>query len=1029
MARNKKYSFPLPRRLRSKASDSELDDVRSLPSTTSTTASAPAWSSRRDDFSSKAHRILGTGDTIHLPDRSQTHIPASPAYLSVALSDTSYTSHADDRTSASVPDHSVYGKRPDMAKRSSSNLLGRTCTNEAGSRSENSSVTHRLHPQASNTTMRSHYDAKNSPLSISQQTSDSAVRDRALRRGHPPVLPDHVYHQENQSSSISVSITEDGDSQRDRRRNKPAQLDLSKLFPKPKGGDAHHFGNPMLSPEKMVNSPAAMSMASDYFPRPMTREPTPKVGECVQLKSATRHRNQVTPSPTSPRRKVDRDEYDNAKVHVRRPPKGVQHWFDALDEDSDETSEDGGVPLPAPRPMRANGLVPRVPMRKSSLDRMLRQAGWTQSSAPKSKQGALPSKHDSFAHEDIVDVGRLTCPSECSVNTYHSLNSNKTKESSLLSKSNLQDASVLSFSSSEDEEVSDAKAQRYPVRTSLDSVADAGEIVVGKAEAFDVRPHVRRPSAGVMSTRSTTSTSAATIEVMYTPEVPYIPYQYQGHYQSHYQNHYPKNSVHSSSRRSSHVRQPSVIHEDEDIRPRTAINVPLSPSSRSVRSARTSASEPQARSKATRKMMAVTAEEEALLELMRKKRAELHKNGSSSPSTKSAAPSQRLRTPSESSREPHRASAFRALEGSSSPALAPESQRAPSTSSTFSPSPLLLPSRGRPRRSRSNTASSHLRDSSASATSDAHSDRYESSATRGRLPHYLPTPAEFSPLEPFPPCSPTPTASVTCPTDPEVSRPPSPITPGLSRGEPDVVVKVASSDTSLSADTDDVAILDTGVIDAQASDGIKPESSQELSGGKGGGHQRRRTASSGADMAFPAPPTGAGGAIREEEASMLFPLVPKKNARRAEGCSRRSSDAVAVPAPAQVEVKIEKPNHRARKNSGHSTASRTSSSSYSQLSNAAFASGLSSSTAATLGLETRSSSHTSTSTRLLAKPASRGSSVASSCRSRRSGGGRASKEELRERVICTEKSWDLSGERSSVSEDVLAAWGSLGGTY
>ncbi|KAI8935206.1 hypothetical protein NX059_007796 [Plenodomus lindquistii] len=971
MARNHKFSFPLPRRSRPKASDRDRDDARSQPST----APVPDWPSS----TSKAHRILGTADPLCRANYSQTHIPSSSAYTSVAASEASYGSHADDR---SVAEGSVYGKRPGMAKRSSSNLLGRSFTNEGGRGSENSSITQRLRLQTSTSTMRSHYDAKNSPLSISQQTSDSAVRDRALRRGHPPVLSDHGYDDDYQPSPVSPTMTKDA-AKKDQRKNKgkPARLDLSKLFPKPKTGDTQDYGRPMLSPEKMVNSPTAMSMASDYFPRPMTREPTPKIGESVPIKSATRHRSQVAPSPTSPRRKIDRDEYDNAKVHVRRPPKGVQHWFDALDEESDGTTDEAGVPLHAPRAVRLNG-VSKVPLRKTSLDQLLRHAGLTQSE-PRSKQRTPQSKHDSFAHEDIVDVGRLTSPSQYSVNTHNSVTSNRTKESAW-SKSNLQDASVLSFSSSEDEEVDQPKARRYPVRKSLDLVADAGEIIVGQAQAFDIRPHLRRPSAGVMSTRSTTSTSAATIEVMYTPEVPFIPYQYQSQYQNQYQNHYPRNSVHSSSKRSSHLRQPSVIHEDDDARPRTAVNRPLSPSTHSIQSTRTSTSEPQAQSNGSRKMMAVTAEEEALLELMRKKRAELQKNGSSPQAAKSITPSQRLRTPSESSREPHRASAFRALEGNESPVLAPAAPKAPSTCSTFSPSPLLLPSRGRPERSHSKDVTSQFRDSSTSATSDTGSDRHASPATRGRLPHYLPTPAEFSPLEPFASYSPTPTASVTSPTDPEASRPSSPITPGPSRGGSDVIVKVACSDTS--ADADEVAILDNGVIDAQPSDSVKSDSSHELNGSVG--RPRRRTASSGADVAFPAPPTGVGATraltpFTEAQSSsssisneIIFPKVPvsRKNSRRV--------DELVSSSP------VTSATARVRQSSVNSTASRNSSYSTSSL-----VPGMAS------GMERRSS-------KLGSK--SRGSSVASSRRSGR----------------------DSSTKRkNSVSDDILAAWNSLGGTY
>lgn len=845
---------------------------------------------------------------------------------------------------------SGYSKQPSMSKRPSSNILGRSYAPDGRRGSDHSAASHRLHPQTSNSTMRSHYDAKSSPLSISQQTSDSAVRDRALRRGHPPVLTEYGYN--NDEANLMSPGTLPEPKERDSRKNKPARLDLSKLFPKPKPNGQHN-GNPLLSPNKMVNSPAAMSMASDYFPRPMTREPTPQIGGHVKLTTTSRHQKPVMPSaPSSPVRAFRRDEYDNAKVNVRRPPKGVQHWFDALDEDSDETAEDEREPIHAPRAVRPNGPA-NVPMRKASLDRLLRHAGMSQQQQPsrshyttsqqpsRSQYTSSQPGHDTFSHEDIVDVGRLNSPSEYSVVTSHSLASTRTRESAL-SKSNLQDSSILSFSSSEEEEDVQAKARKFDVRKSIDSTADAGEVIIGQARAFEVRQQ-RRPSGGMRSTR-TISTSAATIEVMYSPEPSFSSY------------HYPRNSVHSGSRRSSHVRQPSVIHEDEDSRPRTAFNMPLSPSSRSAHSVRTSVSEPQPND--SRKFMAVTAEEEALLELMRKKRADIAKYRSPQADKASPELGPQRKTQKDKSRASQHTSAFLTLEAS--PVRVEESKSIQKLSPNQQ-SPLLLPPRGRPTKSthESNVSMSQLRDSSAGS---AWSDRYDSPAARGRLPHYLPTPGGFSPLEPFPPSSPTPTASVTSPTDPDHPSPlPSPITPGLRVGETDVAVKVASSDTS--NDTDDLAMLDNGVIGAPTERAKSGSSSREVSS-----HRRRRTASSGADVTFPAPPTNILRDLASvTEASspppsiidMQFPKVPKKSSRRV--------DELAVST-----------SSRARQSSAHSTSSRTSA--YSHTSSPH------------IGTEKRNP-------RL-----SRGSSVESSHRSARD-------------------------SRNSVSDDVLAAWNSLGGTY
>ena len=938
----KKFSFPLPRRSRTTVDDGghDDDDARSIPSIPSVTE----WPTRREEHpASKAHRVLGTSDAIYRSTSNQTSVPASPGYMSITVSEASFGSQLDDRTSATVMDNSAYPKRPSMSNRPSSNILGGTYSGDGRRGSDNSSVSHRLHPQTSNSTLRSHYDAKSSPLSISQQTSDSAVRDRALRRGKPSVLTDtgsggHV------ASPLSPMIKDDT-KKRDTRKSKPARLDLSKLFPKPRGSDGQSYGNALLSPTKMVNSPAAMSMTSDYFPRPMTREPTPQVGEQLKLKkTTTRHQAPATQSPSSPARKFKRDEYDNAKVHVRRPPKGVQHWFDALDEDSDEASEQAQAPIYAPKAVRPSGL-PKIPVRNVSLGRLHPDAAISKQ-ALNAQHVAAGLRKDTFAHEDIVDVTHLTSPSQFSVN---SLVSTKTKESALY-RSNLQDSSVLSFSSSEDEhESSQLKTRKVAVRKSLD-IDDAGEIVIGQAQAFEVPPH-RRPSAGVISTRST-STSAATIEVMYTPEPPFPSY------------HYPRTSHYGNSRRSSHVRQPSVIPEDEGVRPRTAMNIPLSPSVYSIGSARTSASEPKPRSNRSNKLMAVTAEEEALLEMMRKKRAAMAKKAIPQPNSSTVEEENPQTTPTESSQRQYRTSAFLSMEGSPVRGVEEKpTRRAPAVP----PSPLLLPPRGRAIRAYHDrdVGVSHLRDSS---TSDTWSDRHTSPASRTSIPHHIPTPAEFSPFDLYLPVSDTPTASVASPTTTDHASPlPSPITPGLRMGEIDVAVKVASSDTSI--ESEDVAILANGVIGAPSSK-IKSSSNtgpHEIDSH----HQRRRTASSGASVTFPVPPANASRDLAfVAETSSRSPSIIEPPLTRIPGKNSRQMNGVTLSSTRQPS---------SRQSSIQSTNSRTSSYSLTP----SFLN----------GIEKRSSRHVS-----------RGNSDSS-------------------------VNGSSKGTRDSVSDDVLSAWNSLGGTY
>ncbi|KAH8730856.1 hypothetical protein GQ44DRAFT_672815 [Phaeosphaeriaceae sp. PMI808] len=908
-----KFSFPIPGRRSQKTSANSINNdddhhyhnpARTAPST----PSAHEWPSRLQESSSKAHRVLGTSEPMYRTT-SKASAPPTPGYMSVTMSEASFGSQKDTSTQ----------KRPGiLSRRPSSNIMGRAFSGDGRQGSDQSTASHRLHPQASNSTMRSHYDAKSSPLSISQQTSDSAVRDMALRRGKPQVVAD--YNSDNYDASPMPPGIQEKGRQKDQRKGKPARLDLSKLFPKPRGAETRDYSNALLSPTKMVNSPAAMSMNSDYhFPRPMTREPTPNPRAQVQLKRTSRQTVSVPPTPMSPVRIFKRDEYDSAKIHVRRPPKGVQHWFDALDEDSDEAVEDKDVPMYAPKAIRPE-VVPRIPVRKMSPGRL-----------------APVAINDSFSHEDLVDVARLTSPSQ------YSLQSTKTKESAL-SKTNLQDVSVLSCSSSEDEyDDNRSKGYKIAVRKSLDINDDAGEITIGQAQAYEVRPHNRQRSAAQLSTRST-STNAATIEVMYSPEPPFTPLQY------------PRTSSYSGSRRSSHMRQPSVIPEDEDVvRPKTAINIPASPSGGSLHSVRTSASEPKSRSNSSHKLMEVTAEEEALLELMRKKRAAMARNLSI---THVSSLIEEQDKPRKKPENRYRTSGFLA---EASPVRVAETKTT-RRASTIPPTSNQLPARGRSLKTHydAHIGQNQLRDSSAS---DAWSERHSSPASRVAIPPYLPTPSSFSPLDPFPP-SPTATTSVNSTTTIEHASPlPSPITPRL-RAYEEVNVKVASSDTS--NDTDEVAIIDTGLIGSPPERIKSPSSPHDVSS-----HRRRRTASSGAEVSFPVPPThgltdlAPVSEVNSRPSSIVecaLPRLPQKNSKRLSELATLTTAGLP-----------------SRRSSAHSSHSRSS-----------------------------LHSHASSSVNGLEKKASKRISRQSSATSMNS---------------------NAKGKRNSVSDDVLAAWNSLGGTY
>jgi hypothetical protein len=807
--RGPKFFFPLPGR-KSNSKDDKRDNSDTLTPIPSN-SSHPSVSDLSPRFgepststhsNSKAQRVLGTaGPPFRAPPQPPS-VPPSPGYMTITVSEPD--SDFDERASSRRGRNGSLAppQRPNLSNRASSNILPADMAEMERRGSNCSSVSRHLNERTSNSTLRSHYDRQSSPLAISQQTSDSAVRDMALRKGKPQIRT--YAHDEHQPSPLMHEYP--NEERKEQRRGKPARLDLSKLFPKPRGDHKRGHGVPMLSPTKLVNSPTAMSTSSEIFPRPMTREPTPERSPAKLTKSKRNQAPVFQPArSTSPVRLYKRDEYDSAKINVRRPPPGIQHWFEGYDEDSDEMDEKEPAPVHAPRPLNLANSQP-APPRKSSLKPQptTRVSQYMQ----ESRKG-----HHLYANMAVAH-------SQLSVQSQSSLATTRTKESSI-SKANLQDSSILSFSSSEDEDEEDARVRRkVSVRDSIDMTDLQGDIIIGRAQTMDVRPqHTRQQSTGKLSLMST-STNTATIEMIYTPEpyTPVIPHRF------------PRPL--SSNRRSSHVRQPSIIPEDDGVRPKTATDQPMSPSAQSFR---TTKSEP--RSSKSEKLMAVTAEEMALLEALRKKRADMaQQHWVEGYATAVKQEEVRQTTPPEGASSLHRTSGFLSNE---SPSVSPirvveTKKKAVRKSIAPTPTPLLVPPRGRSSMSKDiSVGMSMLRDSSSCGP------RHSRKPSPISIAHQLSPPPEFSPLDPFP-SSPTQSASIASLTTTNHPSPlPSPVTPGPRHGEGDVLVKVASSEPSCD-DEEEVTPLETGVIDAPTGS-IKPDDSNSNQ------LQRRRTASSGAE--------------------------------------------------------------------------------------------------------------------------------------------------------------------------------------
>ncbi|GAB7350380.1 hypothetical protein MBLNU459_g1003t3 [Dothideomycetes sp. NU459] len=212
---------------------------------------------------------------------------------------------------------------------------------------------HRPHPHqnrsASNSvttsesgTLRSFYDPSKAPLAVSQQTSASAVRDMALRKGKPVIhvsssQPD--FHapprtsrtsrtsREHRSSTEPAELVTTADSPKSLRSQR---LDLSRFFGKHKSSRSSS-----ASSRRRIESRISDRTQNDgdVHRTLVADRPAPPVS------SGASQRSQNTA--------FDRDVTENAKVNVRRPPKGIQHWFEGLDESDDDLPEVVQTPSPA----------------------------------------------------------------------------------------------------------------------------------------------------------------------------------------------------------------------------------------------------------------------------------------------------------------------------------------------------------------------------------------------------------------------------------------------------------------------------------------------------------------------------------------------------------------------------------------------------------------------------------------------------------------------------------------------------------
>ncbi|RDL39661.1 uncharacterized protein BP5553_04001 [Venustampulla echinocandica] len=180
MGRTSKFSFPIPGRKRTKDKETENPPAKS-----------PAPSSRN---LSKAHRILGTDDFSVNPQSDEVlsrYSSSKSSRMSISISESTQSMNESSSVTGSYTDLSehesgVFPRSQRLRGKPSSTLLGQTYGGDDGTTAASTGA-RRLRNEDSSSTLKSHYDRQKSPLLISQQTSASSARDLALRKGQSPV--------------------------------------------------------------------------------------------------------------------------------------------------------------------------------------------------------------------------------------------------------------------------------------------------------------------------------------------------------------------------------------------------------------------------------------------------------------------------------------------------------------------------------------------------------------------------------------------------------------------------------------------------------------------------------------------------------------------------------------------------------------------------------------------------------------------------------------------------------------------------
>ena len=672
MPRTFKISFPLPGRRPSGS-----------PNTTPGSQLSENYSEHDDSPryypSPKVQEVLGSTTPDPVPSskrqsrRDRKTLRKFPSFMSVTLAD--LDEHGSAKAEEGFPfpgmqtpsmistNNASQPSRPAshaISRHGSSPLLGQNPaigsttthidyfnTNEAGSRAGPRQAT-------SLSNLQTYHGQPEPLLSVPQQNMYSSSMDMLSEQAEPQLTrsftTNHVPERTHSRNQSGASKGSNGSNTSARTkiagtpRRRPSVNDPPTLYP----NAPRAFTHAVTPPPALINASLPRSMQTGQAPPLPFGRPRwwdrrkPKMSPPVELPEKFNH------VPFE-------DGIVSAKVNVKKPKKGISHWFEAVETDESSLSNLSEQEIvhqqsdyqEAPRlqysersTMNDENMEPepsRLPLavtsRKSSFSTKTKRAGQAERKLSFKLDSPQPKFNPSSELEQLKSFTRTSM-------TRSAPGSPTGRNSRILSSPrglamrdmDLQIQSVLNLSSSEDEEDTeneitshDPPYQRHRIRASIERNEYSDEVHVGNV--LRVQPTKPKPVVNRQSDRSSYRRSHITSAIPPVPQLPSRPPLTPRSSSMRWQNlHEDRPDGHPPQSQTASTTTADTSESTVDSAGESSINGNTPPSSQSppgVRfgsNKRSSVNTPLRRGS---KLMSVTSEEETLLEAMREKRASI----------------------------------------------------------------------------------------------------------------------------------------------------------------------------------------------------------------------------------------------------------------------------------------------------------------------------------------------------------------------------------------------------------------------